>query len=616
MNSSLWQRGWARYAVAVAATAVSALLRWLMPDVLSRAPYLGFYPAVVVAAILGGVGPGLVATSASLLLVNFVFVQFNILDYGLQMRNVIWLVGSTGVSLLAGWMRSAHRRAEAESAAARAAEAAVHESEEQFRTLANAIPQLCWMANGDGWIFWYNQRWYEYTGTTPQQMEGWGWQSVHDPEILPMVLEHWRGSIATGEPFDMVFPLRGADGVLRPFLTRVMPLKNTGGKVVRWFGTNTDITEQKKVEEELRKSKERLDLAVEVADLGEWELNLFDHKASRSLRHDQIFGYQYLLPEWTYEMFLEHVLPEHRAEVNDKFQASLTSGTWDFETRIRRSDGEVRWIWARGRCRFDESNQPVRMYGTVTDITDHKRALDLLVRSEKVAALGRMAASLAHDINNPLAAVMNTLFLARSNPKCEECPHSVRRYLDLADEELRRISHITHHALGFYREGSTTAAVSLRVVLDEAIDTFKSKIESKHARVETYYEGAVVEVVGMCGELRQAFSNLLANSLDAIGEHGTIKLRVKSCPDRGVRITIADDGNGIEAAAISHIFEPLFTTKGALGTGLGLWVTKQLIDKHGGTIRVRSSATGQHRGTTFSVVFPSATTTHGQERSA
>ena len=107
----------------------------------------------------------------------------------------------------------------------RRAEAAMRESEEKLRLLADTIPQLAWMARPDGHIFWYNRRWYEYTGTTPEEMEGWGWQSVHDPDVLPKVVDRWQGSIASGEPFDMVFPLRGSDGQYRPFLTRVNPLQ-------------------------------------------------------------------------------------------------------------------------------------------------------------------------------------------------------------------------------------------------------------------------------------------------------------------------------------------------------------------------------------------------------
>ena len=112
----------------------------------------------------------------------------------------------------------------------------------EFRLLADNIPTLCWLANGDGYIVWYNKRWHEYAGTTPEQMEGWGWQTVHDPERLPAVLERWKNSIATGEPFEMTFPLRGADGVFRPFHTRVQPVRGPSGAVVRWFGVNTEIT--------------------------------------------------------------------------------------------------------------------------------------------------------------------------------------------------------------------------------------------------------------------------------------------------------------------------------------------------------------------------------------
>jgi PAS domain S-box-containing protein len=150
------------------------------------------------------------------------------------------------------------------------AEEALREGEERFRTMANSIPQLAWIARADGFIYWYNDRWYEYTGTTAEQMEGWGWQTVHDPKTLPKVVENWTRSIDSGQLFEMEFPLRDADGKFRAFLTRVYPLKDTEGQVVQWFGTNTDVDQLKRMEESLRASQARLNSTLAAGSIGTW----------------------------------------------------------------------------------------------------------------------------------------------------------------------------------------------------------------------------------------------------------------------------------------------------------------------------------------------------------
>jgi signal transduction histidine kinase len=241
-----------------------------------------------------------------------------------------------------------------------------------------------------------------------------------------------------------------------------------------------------------------------------------------------------------------------------------------------------------------------------TDNTARKQAEEALLRSEMLASAGRMAASIAHEINNPLEAIINTLYLARTTPGL---PADALEYMDIADGELMRIAYITRQTLGFYREFSAATSNSAAKLLESVVNLLQAKIRSSGAQVEQQCDQRL-RVMGIAGELRQVMANLLANSLDAIGQNGKIILRAATSIDpnngrRRVRITISDCGCGMAPATSRRIFEPFFTTKGTVGTGLGLWVSKQLVEKSGGSIKVRSTVHGASQGTTFTILLPS-----------
>jgi two-component system NtrC family sensor kinase len=239
------------------------------------------------------------------------------------------------------------------------------------------------------------------------------------------------------------------------------------------------------------------------------------------------------------------------------------------------------------------------------EIVVRKKAEGALIISEKLASVARMSAVIAHEINNPLAAVTDLLYLAQT---VAGTPNEVLEYLKTADGELKRVAHITRQTLGFYRELNDPTSFRLSSLLDSVLDLLQSKVRAKHAIVENKCDPEV-EVTAIYGELRQVFSNLLVNSLDAIQQSGKVTLRASTAkdPDTGadlIRVVVADDGRGISAETLPKIFDPFFTTKGSIGNGLGLWVSKQIIEKHGGELQVRSRTKGEHHGTTFAVVLP------------
>ena len=255
---------------------------------------------------------------------------------------------------------------------------------------------------------------------------------------------------------------------------------------------------------------------------------------------------------------------------------------------IRTADNRVRWVGA-----------------VVVEITERRQSEEILRRTEKLAAAGRLAASVAHEINNPLEAVTNLLYLLRNHPGLDaEAVH----YADTAQSELARVAHLTQQTLRFYRQSTHPVETNLAELMDSVLLLHHGRTSASRIEIELKYS-AKTRILCFAGELRQLFANLITNALDAMPEGGRLKISVRDSTSgvdsnvKGIRVTVADSGSGMSPETRSRIFEPFFTTKEATGTGLGLWVSAEIIAKHSGIVRVHSR-TGTHCGTVYMIFFP------------
>ncbi|MGZ4790045.1 MAG: two-component system sensor histidine kinase NtrB, partial [Terriglobales bacterium] len=273
------------------------------------------------------------------------------------------------------------------------------------------------------------------------------------------------------------------------------------------------------------------------------------------------------------------------------------------EYRYQRPDGKEVWIRSSAAPVRDKQGNIIAGVVVFSDIDEQKQAQEALLRSEKLAAAGRLAASISHEINNPLESITNLLFLAIGDASLRPL---TREYLAQAEQELARVSQITTQTLRFYRQTTNPTCADVGALLDSVLKLLKGRFANSQVEIVRQYR-AKEQLYCFEGELRQVFTNLIGNSLDAMGGRQgrlivrTTKSRNRASGELGIRVSIADAGVGIRPDVLRRIFEPFYSTKGASGTGLGLWVSKEIIAKHRGTVQVKSKL---GIGTVFSLFLP------------
>lgn len=416
-------------------------------------------------------------------------------------------------------------------------------------------------------------------------------------------------------------------------LRRQTEIQNLKRQLDKAVGDTRLAQERSAAAQAMRERESRLQMALEGGHVGLWDNDLEHGYALWSDEHYRILGLTPGSLPAGYNTIRNVVHPEDRGPVDALFHETRAAARpFCCEYRVVWPDGTTRWVEAQAKYETNSDGVAIRMLGVMTDITHRKQAEAVMLRTEKLAAAGRLAASIAHEINNPLEAITNLLYLIERTNDLDSAHTQARQALD----EVMRVSRIAQQTLKFHRQSEAARRIRMSEILDDVLELFQGKLASLKITVDRRYQYNP-EIECLVGDLRQVFANLFANSLDAMthpitgttqtaganqtdgsnaiaGNSGTnggsLVLRIRESRNwrtphvRGLRVTLLDTGCGMDSKTRRRIYEPFFTTKQDSGTGLGLWVSSEIIERLRGSLSVWSSRIPGRSGTAFSLFLP------------
>jgi PAS domain S-box-containing protein len=493
------------------------------------------------------------------------------------------------------------------------AEEALRASERDLSSIINTIPMLAWSARPDGFCDFLNQRWLDFTGLSSEQARGSGWGATIHPDDAKGLLDSWQMALVTGQLADVEARMRRFDGEYRWFLLRASPLRDESGKIVKWYGTNTDIDDRKRAEEELQRSEaflaegERLSLSGSFL----WRLDTDEITFSEQLYRIHEFDRDSPV---TLERIRSRIHPEDLPLLSEKIERARAGGdsVLNYEIRLGMPNGSVKFVRTIAHGTRDRDGRPEIM-GAVQDVTERRLAEEALnqARSDlthvtRVTSLGVLTASIAHEVNQPLSGIITNAgtclrMLAAEPPNVEGARETAKRTIRDGNRAAELITRL--RAL-FSKRESTTEPVDLNEAAQEVIALSLSELQRNRVILRPEFADDLPVVTGDRVQLQQVILNLLKNASDAMravnDRPRQLQIRTERGTDDQVRLTVQDAGVGLDPQSTDRLFQAFYTTKND-GMGIGLSVSRSIIERHHGRLWAEPN---DGPGATFSFSIP------------